>query len=317
MVFLAIFDLLYIIMALLLFGLPEIYNGMRALAWYARMVPVLLPLAQIGLTGSIYLTVAISIERHTTVVHPFFKLSHSWSSSIYIIPTVIFSIVYNIPKFMELTTEVRTKTVIAEDPEVENKTLEAIVVVATKLRQNTNYVQLYVIYMNLIFNGIIPLMTLVILNTLVYRRLKALSQCVEAPLRSSSVQWREVMLAKVSCLIVAVFIVCHSVRWIPNIFELQQGTSNKEHLKWPPWVQYTTHFSHLLTVINSSVNFYIYFLKHYRGNIFRRFWTICCFLEQQGEDPLYSQNVDTAVTNTRLSSKKTSFIVRTDEDRIR
>ena len=121
--------------------------------------------------------------------------------------------------------------------------LQAIVVVATKLRQNTNYVQLYVIYMNLIFNGIIPLMTLVILNTLVYRRLKALSQCVEAPLRSSSVQWREVMLAKVSCLIVAgekgrtrtifiifvlsVFIVCHSVRWIPNIFELQQGTSNK------------------------------------------------------------------------------------------
>ena len=38
---------------------------------------------------------------------------------------------------------------------------------------------------------------------------------------------------------------------------------------WPPWVQYTTHFSHLLTVINSSVNFYIYALKHYSGHVFR------------------------------------------------
>ena len=45
----------------------------------------------------------------------------------------------------------------------------------------------------------------------------------------------------------------------------------QEDLVWPPWVQYTTHFSHLLTVINSSVNFYIYFLKHYKGHIFKRF----------------------------------------------
>ena len=76
-----------------------------------------------------------------------------------------------------------------------------VAVVVTSLRQNTYYVQVYVIYMNLLLNGL--LVSLVILNTLVYLRLRKFSQCVEASMRNQSVQLREVMLAKVSCLIVA------------------------------------------------------------------------------------------------------------------
>jgi hypothetical protein len=78
-----------------------------------------------------------------------------------------------------------------------------IAVVATSLRQNTIYVKVYLIYMNLVFNGLIPLVSLAILNTVVYLRLREFSLCVEASRRNESVQSREVMLAKVSCLIVA------------------------------------------------------------------------------------------------------------------
>ena len=31
---------------------------------------------------------------------------------------------------------------------------------------------------------------------------------------------------------------------------------------WPAWVDYTTNISHLATVFNSSINFYIYIAKH-------------------------------------------------------
>ena len=57
--------------------------------------------------------------------------------------------------------------------------------------------------MNLLFNGLIPLVALVTLNSLVYRKLKEFSLSVESSMRNQSVQLREVMLAKVSCLIVA------------------------------------------------------------------------------------------------------------------
>ena len=58
--------------------------------------------------GSIYTTLAISTERYITVCHPFFKISHTWSARRYLVPILILSISYNIPKFFEL--EVKEET---------------------------------------------------------------------------------------------------------------------------------------------------------------------------------------------------------------
>ena len=43
---------------------------------------------------------AIAIERYITVCHPLFK--HNWSPKKYIIPILVFSVAYNMPKFAEL-----------------------------------------------------------------------------------------------------------------------------------------------------------------------------------------------------------------------
>ena len=52
--------------------------------------------------GSIYMTMVIATERYIIVCHPFFRLSHPWSPTRYIIPVIIISVVYNIPKLWEI-----------------------------------------------------------------------------------------------------------------------------------------------------------------------------------------------------------------------
>lgn len=230
--------------------------------WYATLVPVLLPLAQIGLSGSIYLTVSISVERYTTVCHPFFKLSHNWPSYYYILPSVLVSVLYNIPRFLEL--EAIEKEI---SPEDNNSTEVIFDITATELRQDIYYRHIYIIYLNLLVHGLLPLSLLLFMNISIYRNLKQFSgenSCVESPRDPDrSRRLSEVTLARISCLIVGVFVVCHSIRWLPNIYEIRQGVLTKDQIVWPDWVSSVTEISHLLTVFNSSVNFYIYQAKHY------------------------------------------------------
>ena len=78
---------------------------------------------------------------------------------------------------------------------------------------------------------------------------------------STATKKNEIALAKVGLTIVLIFILCHSVKWIPNIYELVRLSGNDKR-QWPPWIESTTHIAHFLMSLNSSVNFYVYCVKH-------------------------------------------------------
>ena len=335
MIALAVYDNIYVALCILLFAVPEVFEGYKIQGYHFYVVPFVLPIIQIALTGSVYCTVGISLERYLTVCHPFYVSRKRWSSRRYIIPIAIFSFVYNITRFFEL----RTKYVPFEPglchnitfPNLQNTTEEAgstsdmngtlsnlnssipehgcvtytdeteipsqiyeYTNVLTPLRANPLYYSVYIIGLNFIFNGLLPFTFIISLNVLLYKQLKIsrkqnpsfrahslpmaamqLQFQIQQPgielkgtraikIRKKRIKPSEIILARVSIMIVFVFIVCHSIRWIPNVYELIQRINSQDgNVEWPPWVESMTGISHFLTVLNSSVNFYIYCATHY------------------------------------------------------
>lgn len=61
--------------------------------------------------------------------------------------------------------------------------------------------------------------------------------------------------------VVAVFVVCHSIRSIINGFECVQFAVYGKLEHWPHWIQMLVHVNHFALVVNSSINILIYSCK--------------------------------------------------------
>jgi len=278
MLSLAVVDTVYILGNFFIFSVPSIHGRIWESYIYTKLFTMMLPVCQVALTSSTYLTLAVAVERYTTVCHPFFKVSHQFQASkFYILPILVFSIIYNVPKFFELKVGVVenediwpkstnlssfNNTIIEfADPSTTLYSLEP-----STLRLSSSYIKAYLIILNLITHCVLPITLLVLLNLAVYKEVRKMSEQLDhdnsfrGPLHK-----REIKLAKVSVAIVAVFVICHGIRWIPNIWEFAH-IGSAEAYSWPKWVEYMTNLSHLTTTLNSSVNFYIYMMKHRNRN---------------------------------------------------
>ena len=325
MIMLATFDTFYIIFSFFIFSLPSISKYYDDSAFFNYLLPIILPLNHVALTGSVYSKLSITIERYLMVCHPFYVWSHKWKARLYILPILTFSVIYNIPKFFEIET-ISSHSEEDSAPERNNITLDENLngsenginnitdvemkygIKATNLRIDLNYVSIYLIWTNFLVMCVIPFSTLITLNSFTLNGLKKHLKQLEN--RASSIPmevmgsesrrlsvtsskyssthdtknlWQtavaiktrnyEISLAKISLLIMSVFITCHSVRWIPNIYELiQHMKDDSEEFEWPEWVDSMTHASHFLTTLSASINFYIYFFNRFKKQKFKMFW---------------------------------------------
>ncbi|XP_023320601.1 FMRFamide receptor isoform X2 [Eurytemora carolleeae] len=122
-------------------------------------------------------------------------------------------------------------------------------------RDNEIYIKVYVMWLHFIFNSILPLSILLTLNTAIYRKLSTCVEQMPGQLRRSTeghLRRRELRLARISLLIVFIFVLCHTPKVFPSAFEICGQD--------PHMVPTLVEFSHLLLTVNSSVNFLVYYL---------------------------------------------------------
>lgn len=229
MLVLAIVDLLLIISCIFLFTLPAISENYKRRPFYHYTILWILPVAQICFTANAYITVAVSLERYLTICRPFYHRAHSWRAPAYFVPILAFSILFNVPRFFELSwVDAGNKTQIGHSYELLNY------VEPTDMRNNPIYVQVYFVWCNFIFSGVLPFLLLITLNVSVLNQLRVYGNNAKKTKKSNTeiLQPRihqhgaderrqaQVQMAKVSIIIVAIFIVSHSIKWIPNIYEM-------------------------------------------------------------------------------------------------
>ena len=137
-------------------------------------------LQNISLMSSNSITVVLAIERYIAVTRPteyHFNVTLSGESpwkrvAKYLIPTLFFTVLFNIPKFFELESSESIQQVEVFDSSnnatnIHNQTV--IVCKMTDLRLNKNYSLFYVHLSRLFVTGIIPVSALVYLNRGIYR----------------------------------------------------------------------------------------------------------------------------------------------------
>jgi len=135
---------------------------------------LLYPFTQIAITGSIFMTVAIALERFIAVHYPinYSQAMHEANALTkrifkYVFSVLFLSFLFTITRFFEAKV-----SYIDEFDEKSNSTEEIIVLEPTEMRTNPIYTT-YFNWSRLIVLGIIPFVLLVFLNASIYKDIKA------------------------------------------------------------------------------------------------------------------------------------------------
>jgi len=261
---------------------------------YTVLFPYLIhPLSYIGMTGSVFMTLAISIERFLGICYPLKFPPHRRKAWFYIIPVTVFSISTNIPRFLEsnlLWSDKNNVTNVKYGP--------------SALRTSEEYIKIYKTYFTVPILALLPFLSVLVLNV---RMIWDLRYVKVQRFGSSKQLKKEVTFFLILLSIAVAFIILHSLRIIVDVYEflnLEAIIKDIKSFRPSDAIKKLTYVSHLTTILNSGINFLIYSCV---GNSFRQELRnlLGCNQQQQSE---WSQRRGTALSylSSPSSKRKTS-----------
>jgi hypothetical protein len=153
-------------------GLPAVYTytQQRVFAFYFFEVfpfitPFVYPIGMIAQTGSVYLTLCVSVERYVAVCLPLKAraICTFGRARCYVISIGVFAFLYNIPRFWEVTWLTSFYPDIAAN---------LTVVQQTSLRSNPTYISIYITWLYLVVMYFVPFTCLAVFNLLIYHQVR-------------------------------------------------------------------------------------------------------------------------------------------------
>ena len=141
--------------------------------FYILMFPYFLyPMENILLSCESYLLMSIALERLIAVVRPIWyrttrlRLSGWKHAAVFILPTLLLSISFNIPKFFEL------ELVYTNVTDSSNTVREVRDFEVTSLRLDSDYILYYIHLTRSLCTGVLPIVFLLVTNTCIYLSLR-------------------------------------------------------------------------------------------------------------------------------------------------
>ncbi|XP_064641248.1 FMRFamide receptor-like [Lineus longissimus] len=248
----AVFDIIVLICSMLFFGLPVVSTAYATL--YPYLHPYAYPTSLTAQTGTIYTTVAFTVERYIAVCRPLqaSKMCTPRRAIRVILLVTLCSILYNVPRMLEYRNSYNTNP-------ATNETVASYETTAFGADPIFQKVYLSYMYVPVIF--LIPFFILSVLNVFLVLAVKK-SQRTRAEMNARTS--RENNLTIMVIVVVLVFLICQILAMIDNIY-----------LTTVPHAQLMTNeyfirfngISTDMVCLNSAINFLLYCVF---GNKFRK-----------------------------------------------
>ena len=276
--------------SLLYFNAKHIFDMM--LPYFLKYVQ---PIGNMTKAFAIWMTVLLAVNRYIVIKRPLdaHRICTLWKARVQILTVLIFSIACNLPRFFRIR--------IVE--KVSGNT-SSMAYEETNIGKGSLF---HIIYTNVLYTLLVhtlPLILLVFMNVSLILELRKMKE--QRSLMNVSSQPSDANITLVMCIIIIIFIVCHT----PD--RILQGINSFYKDDWWEHACYLFAICNLLIVINSSSNFLVYYFVRKR---FRRvlFEVICPGYHRRLSDAtiVNQSEVNGAMSALRkLSSSMTEILYR-------
>ena len=279
--FSSIIDICFLVSSTLHYVLHKDTNIHSSIWTATLLLYVIGPIRSMSMYASIYTTLALSYDRYKAISKPQeYRIGEGLASSTmcgeltlpitYTIKALVPSVVFYFPQFFMF--EIRQETIFC-DSKNQTSTITSqqniscntvhYSVHATELRTNAHFNLWYLNVGNFTFTVALPLLLMIVLNVITYRKMKAFLKRQRNSQRQAS---KQIDMAYQSFAFVFLFMVCHAFRITLNILEYFHVNTEFDYCEPPSastsiWLRLSsTPVSSFMISLFASANFFVYAL---------------------------------------------------------